>query len=314
METLDVTIIEPRLKHPTIFKQFDDLEAGDSIIIHNDHDPMPLYYQMVAERGEVFDWEYLIKGPTVWEVKIAKLKEGQSPSTIGEIVAKDHRKVEVFKKFGLDFCCGGEKTVKQACDEKGIDALKVEAELKQTETQAKSREHNYNEWEASFLAEYILNNHHNYANDALPFIKEFSDKVANVHGHSHPELKEMKECFDALKTELADHMLKEERILFPYINELTKAKKANTPISAPHFGTVQNPIRMMELEHDGAGDLLKKLRLLSNDYTLPQDACGSYQILFSSLQELEADLHQHIHLENNVLFPKAKQLELEVLG
>ncbi len=128
MEILDVTQIESRLKHPTIFNKFDDLEGGEAFIINNDHDPKPLYYQLMAERGQTFTWDYLENGPEVWRVKI--VKNGLvNDETIGEMVTKDFRKAQVFKKFGIDFCCGGKKTIKEVCAKKGIDASQVEKEL-----------------------------------------------------------------------------------------------------------------------------------------------------------------------------------------
>ena len=122
---LNVTLLEPRMKHPTIFARFDELSPGESLTIHNDHDPKPLYYQLLGERGNIFTWEYLEQGPQWWKVKISKRISGESDETLGEIVAKDMHKAQIFKKYGIDFCCGGKKTVKQACEEKGIDVTLV---------------------------------------------------------------------------------------------------------------------------------------------------------------------------------------------
>ena len=133
MEKLDVTVIEPRFKHPTIFEHFDALSGGQAFIIHNDHDPKPLYYQMIAERGQIFNWEYLLEGPDFWEVKITKLNDGEKSETIGEMVASDYRKAEVFRKYGLDFCCGGKKTLEKACEKKGLDVVEVKKALKAVE-------------------------------------------------------------------------------------------------------------------------------------------------------------------------------------
>ena len=124
---IDVTVLEPRMKHPTIFARFDELQGGESLIIHNDHDPQPVYYQLLGERGNIFKWQYLEQGPEIWEVRITK-NTSEEGETIGELVAKDYRKAQVFKKYGLDFCCGGKKSVRAACEEKGIDADKVEPE------------------------------------------------------------------------------------------------------------------------------------------------------------------------------------------
>ncbi|MDX5347457.1 MAG: iron-sulfur cluster repair di-iron protein [Hymenobacteraceae bacterium] len=313
LDILDVTVIEPRLKHPTIFARFDELTGGEGFIIHNDHDPKPLYYQLLGERGNIFKWEYLEQGPEVWQVRITKLtpEEGE---TIGELVAKDYRKAQIFKKYGLDFCCGGKKSVKAACEEKGIDADAVERELNTlTDAPTTKQTQNFDKWELGFLADYIENNHHTYVREALPALTEYTTKIARVHGQRHPELLEVAKHFAAVAAELNAHMPKEERILFPYIKQLAEAKKKGEKISRPAFGTIQNPINMMEMEHEAAGNAMEAIRQLTNNYTLPADACATYRVAFSKLQEFEDDLHQHIHLENNILFPKAVELEKELL-
>lgn len=314
METLDVTQIEPRLKHPTIFERFDALSRGEAFIIHNDHDPKPLYYQLIAERGQTFIWTYLKNGPEVWEVKISKLEYNQAPSTIGELVANDFRKAEVFRKFGLDFCCGGKKSVEEACEKKGISAMEVERALAELDKQSNLVNEDFNNWELGFLSDYIINTHHHYVAESLPMLYELSAKVARVHGDRHPELVDIANYFNAVADELTMHMHKEEYILFPYIKQLADSKKNNTVLSPAPFGTIENPIRMMESEHVSAGGNMEKIRELSNVFTPPNDACASYRVLFAKLDEFEKDLHQHIHLENNILFPKAIALEKELLG
>ncbi|MBP9187788.1 MAG: DUF542 domain-containing protein, partial [Bacteroidia bacterium] len=185
---LNVTLLEPRQKHPTIFVRFDELNEGETLTIHNDHDPKPLYYQLLGERGNIFIWEYLESGPEWWKVNITKRKSGESDETLGEIAAKDLRKAEVFKKYGIDFCCGGKKTVKEACAEKGIDVTVVEQELQQADKLISSHPIPYNEWNLDFLADYILNTHHTYVRKNLPDLVAYAKKVAEVHGSQHPEL------------------------------------------------------------------------------------------------------------------------------
>ncbi len=309
---LDVTVLEPRQKHPTIFRYFDDLEEGESLVIHNDHDPKPLYYQLLGERGNIFSWEYLEQGPLVWEVKISKNISGEAGETLGEIATKDLRKAEIFKKYGLDFCCGGKKTLKQACAEKGLDAAAIEQELAQTNISANLRPLPYNDWSIDFLADYIQNMHHGYVRKTLPEIRSYAAKVAAVHQQEHPELIQIAELVEEIHEELSAHMVKEEKVLFPYVKELVKAKANTQPLYAAQFGTVQNPINMMEMEHEMVGKNLEQIRLLSKNYALPADACASYKLLFSLLNEFESDLFIHIHLENNILFPKALQLEKQL--
>ncbi|WP_017257730.1 iron-sulfur cluster repair di-iron protein [Pedobacter arcticus] len=312
METLDVTQIEPRFKHPTIFEKFDNLADGGAFIINNDHDPKPLYYQLLAERGQIFTWEYLENGPEVWKVKIDK-RPPNADETIGEMVTKDFRKAQVFKNFGIDFCCGGKKTLKEVCDRKGIDATLVETEL----SAFKEEENTYfdfDTWELDFLVDYIINTHHKYVKESLPFMVELSNKVATVHGGSHPELVEISKIFSLLAKDFKLHLLKEENILFPYIKELVQAKKTSQSLSLAPFGKVDTPTQMMETEHEKAGEDMQVIRELSNNFELPSGgACSSYQILFKKFVEFENDLFNHVHLENNILFPKAIALEKEIV-
>ncbi len=314
METLDVTQIEPRLKHPTIFQKFDALSGGEAFVIHNDHDPKPLYYQMVAERGETFDWEYLEEGPEIWEVKISKLNLKKEPLTIGELVTEDFRKAEVFSKYGLDFCCGGAKSLKEACKEKGIDEKEVATALTEVESKAKNRQQDFNSWDLDFLVDYILNIHHKYVKDSVIMLYDVSEKVANVHSENHPEVIRIAALFETIAKELDTHIQKEETILFPYIKKLAVAKRENTGMEPSPFGSVENPIRTLETEHVAVGGSMDEINRLSNGYATPEDACSSYRALYAKLDEFEQDLHRHIHLENNILFPKAIQLEKELLG
>lgn len=312
MDSLDVTQIEPQLKHTKIFQRFDSLQLGEEFVIDNDHDPKPLYYQLLAERGQTFGWEYLQEGPERWKVKLSKLKIDQTP-TIGDLVAEDFRKAEVFEKYGIDFCCGGKKTVAEACNKKGVDVGLVERELHKVERQPNRNLHGFSNWNPGLLADYIINNHHQYVKRSLPFLHELSAKVARVHGDLHPEVAAIATHFEGIEQELLSHMQKEEIILFPYIKELAEAKQSGSQLMPPPFGTIDNPINMMEQEHDTVGNSMAAIEQLSNGFDPPNDGCTSYRILFAKLQEFQKDLHQHIHLENNILFPKALKLEKELL-
>lgn len=310
---LNVTAIEPKLKHPTIFVKFDELVSGENLIIHNDHDPKPLYYQLLGERGNIFTWEYLEQGPQLWRVKITKKLSGEDDETLGEIAVKDLRKVEVFKKYGLDFCCGGKKTVKEACAEKGIDVTKVEQELQAADKIAPastSRPLPYSDWSLDFLADYVVNTHHSYVKKTIPDLRAYSSKVAKVHGDHHPELLTINKLVDEVCDELGTHMAKEENVLFPYVKQLVASKNnRNGNGQFGNFETIKTPIDMMEMEHELVGKNMEEIRALSKNYTLPEDGCASYSFLFKTLEEFESDLHLHIHLENNILFPKALALE-----
>jgi regulator of cell morphogenesis and NO signaling len=302
---LNVTLLEPRQKHPAIFARFDDLQEGESLSIHNDHDPKPLYYQLLGERGNIFKWEYLEQGPEWWKVRISKNSNNADEQTLGQLAAKDLRKAEVFKKYGIDFCCGGKKTIKQACMEKGLDITKVEQELQLIDKTPGRPSLPYEEWSLDFLADYIVNTHHSYVRKSLPDIRGYAAKVARVHGERHPELAEIYQLIEEINCELTAHMLKEEKILFPYIKAL--GKPAEPQFAA--FNTVQQPINLMEMEHELVGEHLAKIRSISKNYTLPEDACASYSLLYRKLEEFESDMHIHIHLENNILFPGALALE-----
>lgn len=297
---LDVTKIEPRMKHPTIFEHFDALESGESFTILNDHDPKPLYYQLLGERGNIFTWEYLESGPDVWRVAIAKPTAEHEP-TIGEIAAKDYRKLEVFKKLGIDFCCGGEKTLKSVIAEKGLDERKVMDALAQTAAVATgNKAHNFNEWSLSFLSEYLLNTHHKYVMEAGPIIERLAEKVAHRHGAQEPHLHELSRKVGLMMEDLYEHLEEEEEKLFPHVKALENGV-ANAEIAA-------ELIDLLNDDHESAGDELRALRQLTNDYSLPTGACNSYTYLFEKLKEFEQDLFEHIHLENNILFPKTRAL------
>ena len=316
METLnilDVTLIEPRLKHPAIFDRFDALLAGEAFIIHNDHDPKPLYYQLLAERGQTFNWDYLSNGPEVWQVKIAKKTAAENEETIGDIVAKDYRKAQVFKNFGIDFCCGGKKTLAEVCLKKGIDQQQVEdllAEISGGEDV--NSENDFQNWDMAFLTDYIINIHHRYVRDNTAYILELAQKVARVHGNNHPELIGVAELFAQIGNELSLHLVKEEKILFPFIKELAQVYNNGGMLPAASFGKVSVPIQVMDAEHEHVGGDFGTIRELTNSYSLPADACRSYTILFKKLEEYENNLHRHVHLESNILFPKAIKLEKEL--
>ena len=238
------------------------------------------------------------------------MKENQ---IIGELVAKDYRTASVFKKFNIDFCCQGNRTIQDACDKKNIDSKKVLEDL-DAMLQAKSESStNYQSWPLDLLADYIEKKHHRYVQEKTLEIQPYLDKICKVHGERHPELLEIKEEFNASAGELAAHMKKEELILFPFIRKMTKAKLENTKVDAAHFGTVKNPIQMMMNEHTVEGNRFRKIEELSNNYTPPLDACNTYRVSFALLKEFEQDLHLHIHLENNILFPRAIEIEKELI-
>lgn len=306
---LNVTLLPPKQKHPAIFARFDLIREGEAFTLHNDHDPKPLYYQLLGERGDIFTWEYLEQGPEWWKVLIRKRIAGEKGETLGQIAAKDLRKAEVFKKYGLDFCCGGKKTVREACEEKGIDATKVEQELQHPEKLESADRNAYNDWSLSFLADFIVNNHHAYIRKNLPELRAYAKKVAQVHGGHHPELLGIRQQVEEINDELLDHVEDEERILFPYIKSLAPDLQQQRADKNQDVRKLKDLTRDLEKEHAFIGEAFEKIRSLSRNYQVPDDACSSYRLLYKMLPDFEEDLHQHIHLENNILFPRAIKTE-----
>lgn len=233
--------------------------------------------------------------------------------TLAEIVKENLRSAIVFEEYGLDFCCRGNRKLKEACEEKNINVRDIIENLKKL-SNGTNEESKADQWELDFLVDYIMQKHHQYVKRMNPVISLHSDKVASVHGKNHPETIQIADLFLGVREELESHMMKEERILFPQIKLMVSAQKECSQFFPPAFGTIQNPIRMMEFEHTSAGDALYKIRELSNNYSHPDDACNTFKALYSELKEFEEDLHKHIHLENNILFPKSIDLESELLS
>ena len=207
----------------------------------------------------------------------------------------------------------GKKTLSEISRKKGISVEKIREELAAVEkSDTASCGLNFDKWEIDFLAEYVTNTHHGYVRENIPFISELAAKVARVHGDRHPELIGVADAFARIAQDLTLHMVKEEKILFPFIKQLVQIKKSGGKLEQSAVGPVSNPIRVMEMEHEQAGEDLEEIRTLTKNYTLPEDACNSYTILFRKLEEFEDDLHKHVHLENNILFPKAIAMEAEL--
>src|SRR5690606_6935919 len=209
--------------------------------------------------------------------------------------------------YGMDFCCGGKQTVKEACAEKGLDVAQVERELQQADKLQTNLALPYNEWGLGSLADFIVNTHHAYLRKQLPELRKYAAKVEQVHSARHPELHDIQELVKAVDTELTEHMAMEENVLFPWVKQL-EAAATGGPAPA-QSGSFADTVKAAEGEHDTVGGHLEALRAESRDFAPPADACASYTLLYRMLEELESDLHVHIHLENNILFPKAMELE-----
>ncbi|WP_294957903.1 iron-sulfur cluster repair di-iron protein [uncultured Flavobacterium sp.] len=229
--------------------------------------------------------------------------------TIGEYVAKDFRTAALFSKYGIDFCCNGNRSIEEACQKKAVTADVLLQEIETVLSSKSDSGIDYNAWPIDLLADYIEKTHHRYVSEKTPILLQFLDKLSRVHGAKHPELLLINELFKGCAGELAQHMKKEELILFPFIKKMVHATLSGELIELPHFETIQNPIAMMMHEHDAEGVRFRKIAELSNNYTPPADGCNTYKVTFAMLEEFEQDLHKHIHLENNILFPKAAKLE-----
>jgi len=230
-------------------------------------------------------------------------------TTIREIVAADYRTAAVFQRHGLDFCCNGCRTVEESCREAGVapDALIRDLDaLLATPATGVPR---FATWDARTLVAYIVDNHHAFVREALPPLLEHTSKIASVHGARQPDLVHIADLFRRVAGEMTDHMAKEEQVLFPFMVALEEAKAARRELPAAPFGTVANPIRAMEAEHRFVGDAMAEIRHLTGNFTPPSNACATYRVSFQELEAFERDLHDHVHLENNVLFPKAAAFE-----
>ncbi|MCB0539392.1 MAG: iron-sulfur cluster repair di-iron protein [Bacteroidetes bacterium] len=226
-------------------------------------------------------------------------------SIVGDVVASDYRTASVFKNHKIDFCCKGNRTIEEVCQKAQLETERLIEELTQSTEKSNNATTDFASWDSDLLADYIEKKHHRYVEQKIPELKAYLNKIVKVHGQRHPELIEIEALFTASAQELLQHMKKEEKILFPFVRAMGRCEQLNRP----HFGTMQNPIRMMMHEHDNEGERFRKIAALSDNYTPPADACTTYKVAFAMLKEFEEDLHLHIHLENNILFPRAIEAE-----
>ncbi len=233
-------------------------------------------------------------------------------NTVRDLAVNIPGATRIFEQMGIDYCCGGGKTLADACNQSHVPVDQVVGELEFASRSKEITSHNWQSESLTSLSAHIVETHHVFTKQELPRLEKLLDKVCSRHGANHPELSLLREAFLHLKQDLIPHLLREEQVLFPYIVRMEEAVASNGEIPPPFFATVQNPVRMMMTEHDTAGDLLREMRQISGNYTPPSDACISYQTLYRALADFEADLHQHIHLENNILFPRAVELESQV--
>jgi len=225
--------------------------------------------------------------------------------SLAQIVNNNHLTASVFEKYHLDFCCKGKRSLEQACAEQELSVSRVTEELENIFTKDSNSAIDFEKMNLAQLADYIVQTHHAFVKNEMSQIQAYLQKVSSKHGERHRELYKIFQIFSEVKEEMEGHMKKEELVLFPRIKELQKLTDNDNAYPQLNISYVQSPITVMEQEHDHAGSLLNDIRILSNDYTPPQDACTTYRLSFAALQAFELDLHQHVHLENNILFPKA---------
>jgi regulator of cell morphogenesis and NO signaling len=232
--------------------------------------------------------------------------------TIRDIALEAPATTRVFEEFKIDYCCGGRKLLADACRETGIDFEVVSRKV--ADAMSLNNGETIHPEEPSKLVDYIIAKHHLFTVQEIERLTPLMEKVCSRHGENHPELFKLQTIFLALADSLIPHMRKEEMVLFPYIQGLEAAIMNSSSITPPHFGTVGNPIRMMMADHEEDGERLRVMREIANDYTPPEGACPSFTALYAGLADLEKDLHRHIHLENNVLFPAAVSLERSLMS
>ena len=235
--------------------------------------------------------------------------ETNNNTTIGEIVAHDFRTAAVFSKHGIDFCCKGQRSIDEVCQKNNLNPAHLSQELNDVMSNKGGESIDFKTWPLDLLADYVEKKHHRYVEEKTPTLIQFLNKLCKVHGGTHPELFEITALFTSSAQDLAAHMKKEELILFPFIRKMAEAKSQNRDLATPHLGTVENPVEMMKHEHEVEGDRFRKIAELTNNYTPPTDACNTYKVTFAMLQEFEQDLHTHIHIENNIMFPRAIAVE-----
>ena len=232
---------------------------------------------------------------------------------VKDIALSNPSATQILEDAGLDYCCGGGKSLHEACLHADVPAEEILNRLRENSKHVSPEEANWTSARLGDPTRHIRERHHRYVREAIARVQPLLDKVEAKHGKNHAEIADIRRLFTEVGREMIIHMQKEEQILFPYIDALEKANSAHGSVEPPFFQTVRNPIHAMMKEHDVAGELVKQIREASSEFTTPADACTSYRALYQDLREFEADLHQHVHLENNILFPRAVEMETAVI-
>lgn len=234
--------------------------------------------------------------------------DNKTDKTVGEFVAEDFRTARVFEKYGIDFCCGGKAALSEACREKDVDPVTIQSEIETARSEPLERSQNYAAWGLPFLADYIVNTHHGYLNENTRQIAVYVRKIAEVHGAHHPEVIEIAGIFDQIAADMEAHLREEEEVLFPAIKRIDAARKSGVEAETTDLNVLKVSLGKLNREHDAIGDAVHTIRDLSKGYAIPADVCTTFVLTYRKLKEFEDDLHKHVHLENNILFPKAARL------
>jgi regulator of cell morphogenesis and NO signaling len=230
-------------------------------------------------------------------------------TTVRDIALEQPASIRVFEHFGIDYCCGGRKPLAEACEERSIQPEAVLAAIEEAATDGGEQTRDWTHASLESICKHIVQTHHAYIRAELPRLQAFARKVVSRHGAAQPELEQIQQLVGSLEEELLHHLAKEEMVLFPYVTNLERNLASRGPRPLGCFGAVRNPIHVMMAEHDAAGDAMARMRALSNGFTPPEWACPTYRGFYQALSDFEKDLHQHVHLENNILFPRAIELD-----
>jgi len=236
------------------------------------------------------------------------MQESRGNKTIGEIVAADFRTARVFENHGIDFCCGGKVALEATCTEKGLDLAAIIRELETVQNEPVERSQNYSSWTLPFLADYIVNTHHVYLKENDEQIAAYARKIATVHGAHHPEVIRIAAIFDKIATDMVGHLKEEEEVFFPAVKRADAATASGTEPEEKDRETIRVSLLRLHREHEEIGDAIHEIRHLARGYAIPDDVCNTFMVTYQKLKEFEDDLHKHVHLENNILFPKAAML------
>lgn len=305
-QILNNDLLATDVKNDIVLKNFDRLMFGEHITMLYDKDPINLYYDFLTYRDGLFEWQYLEAGPDVWMIKIKNI--GQDFRTVADVLLEYPKASKVFSKHKIDYCCQGNRLFIEVCKEAGVEAAKILKKIEDADAYPEANEKAVT-WPLDFLIDYIQVVHHQYVKENKPAIINLLLKVQDLHGELHPVLYNINLIFNKLAETLKLHMQKEEVLVFPAIKSMVNCEEEPFHYT---IRTLEDLVRAMKIDHDEAGEGMASIRNLTENYHLPEDACDSFKLLYDMLQEFENDLHVHVHLENNVLFPKALALRKEI--